>query len=85
MMIRFGVAVLVAVLAGVCLGGTDPDPGFAINLAAQTQPSYGGNESSIFGFFANVICTGYGAAAGYAFGFWPGVFVSGGCGLVMWG
>lgn len=79
---RLGVAVLLAVLAvGVVgvVGGMDAQ--FAIGSAAEL----GGNESMIYGFFTNVICTGYGAAAGYAFGFWPGVFVSGGCGLVLWG
>lgn len=83
---RLGVAVLLAVLAvgaaGIT-GGTDAQ--FAIGAAAQTRPEWGGNESMIYGFFSNVICTGYAAAAGYAFGFWPGVAVSGGCGLVMWG
>ncbi len=81
---RSGVSVLIAVLACGAAAEYVSTAQFAIQEAAETQDGFSDTDGDILEWVSIFVCSGYGAAAGYAFGFWPGVFVSGGCTVVMW-
>ncbi|MDE0004924.1 MAG: hypothetical protein OXQ29_19715 [Rhodospirillaceae bacterium] len=82
---RFSVAVLVAFLiGGVAANYTSTPVEFAIGQAAETQDGYDETDESVFEFVSIFVCSGYAAAAGFAFGGAPGLAVSIGCGITMW-
>lgn len=79
-----GVSVLIAVLAWGAAVEYVSTAQFAIQEAAETQDGWSDGDGDILEWVSIFVCSGYGAAAGYAFGLWPGVFVSGGCSIVFW-
>ena len=79
-----GVSVLIAVLACGAAVEHVSTAQFAIQEAAETQDGFSDTDGDIFEWTSIFVCNGYAAAVGYAFGGLPGLYVSIGCGVVMW-